>query len=103
MLPSNMNLNLKTGTAGYNNKILISDGKFSLGKNGKVNALELATMKSTAGYNNKILVSNGKNNKVIAHSTTIQGLAQKQAITHKEERADLILFLTGGFTMWFMF
>ena len=32
MLPSNMNVNIKTGTAGYNNKILVSDGKFSLGK-----------------------------------------------------------------------
>ena len=37
-----MNLNIKTGTAGYNNKILVSDGKFGLGKNDKVNALELA-------------------------------------------------------------
>ena len=32
MLPSNMNLKIKTDTVGYNNKILISDGKFSLGK-----------------------------------------------------------------------
>ena len=32
MLPSNMNLKIKTGTAGYNNKILVSDGNFSLGK-----------------------------------------------------------------------
>ena len=31
MLPSNMNLNIKTRTAKYNTKILISDGKFSLG------------------------------------------------------------------------
>ena len=37
MLPSNMNLKIKTGTVGYNNKILISDEKFSLGKNDKVN------------------------------------------------------------------
>ena len=36
MLPSNMNLNIKTRTAGNNNKILTSDWKFSLGKNGKV-------------------------------------------------------------------
>ena len=35
-----MNLNIKTGIVGYNNKILVSDGKFSLGKNDKVNALE---------------------------------------------------------------
>ena len=38
MLPSNMNLKIKTGTVGYNNKILVSDGKFSLGRNEKVNA-----------------------------------------------------------------
>ena len=32
MLPSDMKLKIKTGTVGYNNKILISDGNFSLGK-----------------------------------------------------------------------
>ena len=32
MLPSDMNLNIKTRTVRYNNKILVSDGKFSLGK-----------------------------------------------------------------------
>ena len=37
MLPSNMNLKIKTGTARYNNKILVSDSGFSLGKNDKVN------------------------------------------------------------------
>ena len=36
MLLSNMNLKIKTGTIGYNNKILVSDGKFNLGKNDKV-------------------------------------------------------------------
>ena len=41
MLPSNMNLDIRSGTVGYNNKILVSDGKFSLGKNDKVNALVL--------------------------------------------------------------
>ena len=39
MLPGDMNLNIRSGTVGYNNNILISDGKFSLGKNDKVNAL----------------------------------------------------------------
>ena len=38
MLPSDMNLKIRSGTVGYNNKILISDEKFSLGKNDKVNA-----------------------------------------------------------------
>ena len=38
MLPSDMNLKIRSETVGYNNKILVSDGKFSLGKNHKVNA-----------------------------------------------------------------
>ena len=46
MLPSNMKLKIKTGTVGYNNKILVSEGKFILGKNEKVNSLEPAAMKS---------------------------------------------------------
>ena len=32
MLPSNMELKIKTGTVRYNHKILVSDGNFSLGK-----------------------------------------------------------------------
>ena len=32
MLPSNMNLNIRPGAVGYNNKILVSDEKFSLRK-----------------------------------------------------------------------
>ena len=39
MLPSAMNLKIKTGTVGYNNKILVSDGNFSLGKNDEVNLM----------------------------------------------------------------
>ena len=37
MLPSDMELKIKTGTVGYNNKILVSDGNFSLGKNDAMN------------------------------------------------------------------
>ena len=32
MLPSDMNLKIKISTVGYNNKILVSNGNFSLGK-----------------------------------------------------------------------
>ena len=42
MLPSDMNLKIKTGTVRYSNKILISDEKLSLEKNVEVNSLELA-------------------------------------------------------------
>ena len=39
MIPSDMNLKIRSGTVGYNNKILVSDGKFILGKNEKVNSV----------------------------------------------------------------
>ena len=42
MLPSDINLNIKSGTVGYNDKIIISNGNFSLGENDKVNTFELA-------------------------------------------------------------
>ena len=85
MLPSDMNLNIKTGTARYNNKILISDGKFSLGKNDKVNALEL-------------VLSTPK----ISHKPTITH-AQKQTITHEVEKVASVLSLAGGFLIWYAF
>ena len=46
MLPSDTKLKIKTGTVGYNNKILISDGNFILGKNDEVNSLEAPAIKS---------------------------------------------------------
>ena len=48
ILLSNMNLDIMSGTVGYNNKILVSDGEFSLGKNDKVNTLEPAVPKHTS-------------------------------------------------------
>ena len=39
MLPSDLKLKIKTGTVGYNNKILVSDGNFCLGKNENVNLM----------------------------------------------------------------
>ena len=45
MIPSDMNFKIRSGTAGHNNKILISDGKFNLGKDEKVN-LAVPAMKS---------------------------------------------------------
>ena len=46
MLPSDMKLKIKTGTVGYNNKILVSNGNFILGENGKVNSLETPAIKN---------------------------------------------------------
>ena len=47
MLPSDMNLKIRLGTVGYNNKILVSDEKFSLEKNEKVISLETPATQTT--------------------------------------------------------
>ena len=39
MLPSDMTLKIRPGTVGYNNKILVSNGNFILGKNENVNLM----------------------------------------------------------------
>ena len=74
MLPSNMNLKIKTGTVGYNNKILVSDGNFSLGKNKNVNL----TTPPRSGAQGPA-VKNHKTNSlepttIESHSNTAQGL-----------------------------
>ena len=46
MLPSNMKLKIRLGTVGYNNKILVSNENFILGKNEKVNTLETPAIKN---------------------------------------------------------
>ena len=51
MLPGDMNLKIKTGTVGYNNRILVSDGNFSLGKNDEVNSMEAPAIKSQSNAN----------------------------------------------------
>ena len=67
MLPSNMKLKIKTGTVGYNNKILVSDGNFILGKNEKVNSLETPAIK-----NHK--TNSLETPAIKSHSNTTQGL-----------------------------
>ena len=65
MLPSNMKLKIKTGTVLYNNKVLISDGKFNPGKNEKVNLMVPA---------------------IKSHKTnSLQGLAQEPNFSHVKQ------------------
>ena len=96
MLPSDMELRIKTGTVGYNNKILISDGDFSLGKNDEVNSLETPAIK-----NHK--TNSLETPAIESHSNTAQGLTHAPTISHEDEKAAFILFVTGGFTVWFLF
>ena len=58
MLPSDMNLHIKIETVGYNNKILISDSKFNLGKNDNVNTegTKISHKAVTTAIHNNVLV-----------------------------------------------
>ena len=101
MLPSDMNLKIKTGTVGYNNKILLSNWKFCLGKNDKVNSLVLGPM-GPASREPVIPVPKGHpSHKVVAQQTHTHELAKKPI--HEDEKIALILSLTGIFTIWCMF
>ena len=94
MLPGDMNLNIRLGTVGYNNKILVSDGKFGLEKNGKVNSLK--PEEETTRKDSKVVQK-----PATIHSSNV--VTQKPIITHEDEKIALILFLTGGLTICFMF
>ena len=102
MLPSDLNLKIKTDTVGYNNKILISNREFSFGKNDMVNALEAPAMKSHK--NSNVVAQTSATQKDLEQTAAIHKvLEQKPTITHEEEKAALILFLTGDLTTWLMF
>ena len=107
VLPSDMNLKIRSGTVGYDNKILVSDEKFSLGKKENVN-LMAPVMKShaqTADSNEVLLLR-------LAHAPTItHGVAKRlrarrahknqepKTITHDDEKIVLVLFLASGFAI----
>ena len=89
----------RSGTVGYNNNILVSDGKFSLGKNENVN-------ETPKIYHQPTITQAQKPN--ITHLLTqaqkpthTYELAKKP--THEDEKTALVLFLTGCFTTWFTF
>ena len=92
MLPSDLNLKIGSGTVGYNNKILISDGKFSLGKNDKVNTPAIKSTQTAAAHRDS--------HYVLAHTPNITHKTQEP---HNEEKIALVLFLASGFAIWNMF
>ena len=107
-----MELKIKTGTVRYNNKIPVSDGNFSLGKNDEVNfmrpaiknhkttSLETPAMKST-----QTATRPKRNlNDVLSHTQAISQKNQEpKAITHNDEKIALVLALAGGFAIWNIF
>ena len=98
MLPSDIELRIKTGTVGYNNKILFSNGNFSLGKNDEVNAgLAKSEEETTTKQTTTI-------HKVVTKAPQpLPAPAEKAIITHEDEKIAFIILLAGGFTVWYMF
>ena len=90
MLPSDMNLKFQTGTVRYNNKILVSDGKFSLGKNDKVNSLVLGHMGPASGEPVIPMPKDHSSHKVVAQQTHAHELSQKP--TQEEEKLPFFSF-----------
>ena len=100
MLPSNMQLRIRSGTVGYNNKILVSDKKFNLGKNDEVNSpvIETNSLKTPA------IESHLNTAQGLTHAPTISQKNQKpKTIIHRDEKIALVLALAGGFAIWNMF
>ena len=107
MLPSNMELKIKTVTVGYNNKILVSNGNFSLGKNEEVNLAVPAMKIHETNSLETPAIKNHKTNSletpaIESHSNTTKGLTHAPTISHEDEKTALILLITGGFTVWFL-
>ena len=91
-----MTLKIKTGTVKYTNKILVSDGKFILGKDEKVN-LVVPAMKS---YKDSNVVKQTADSEKTA--ITHKDLERKLTITHEKVKIALILTVTGIFTIWYL-
>ena len=101
MLPSDMNLKIKTGTVRYNNKILVCDEKFSLGKNNEVNSLEAPAMKS---HKTNSLGLGPWTPLCGAHTPAISHKPQTTTHnSHNDEKIALVLFLASSFAICNMF
>ena len=97
MIPSDMNLKIRSGTVGYDNKILVSDGNFSLGKNDEVNAGSAKSEEETTTKQTTTI------HKVVTKAHQLPAPVEKAIITHEDEKIAVILLLAGGFTVWYMF
>ena len=101
MIPSDMNLKIRLGTVGYNNKILVSDGKFILGKNEKVNLVPV--MKSHK-VTQTAATPKRNSNDLLPYTPNISHKPQEpNTITHNDEKIALVLALAGGFATWNIF
>ena len=79
MLPSDMNLKIRSGTVGYNKKILVSDGKFILGKNDEVNSLEAKQAETP-------VMKSHKGSNVVTQTAVTHKDSEKTAVTQEQKR-----------------
>ena len=77
----------------YNNKILVSNRKFNLGKNDEVNA---GSAKSEEETTTKQMTTI---HKVVTKAPQLPAPAEKAIITHEDEKTAVILLLAGSFTV----
>ena len=115
MIPSDMKLKIRLGTVGYNNKILVSDGNFSLGKNDEVNLMIPASKNHKTNSSETPAMKSTKtvarpephkcnSNDVLTQAPAISQKNQKpKTITHNDEKIALVLSLAGGFAIWNIF
>ena len=108
MLPSDMNLKIKTGIVRYNSKILVSDKKFSLGKNVEVNSSEPAKVMGPpqSGGPGSGSHTTGQGSDPIALEPSIKSyklvqnkLKQRNQLLMKMKKIALVLALAGGFVI----
>ena len=113
MLPTDMNLKIRPGTVGYNNKIFVSDEKFIPGKNEKVSSLETPAINThktnsleTPAMKSTQTATRPKRNSidVLSHAPAISQKNQEpKTIIHNDEKIALVLALAGGFATWNIF
>ena len=101
MLPSDRPLEIRLGTVGYNNKILVSNEKFIQGKNEKVNSVPV--MKSHKVTQTATRPKHNSND-VLSHAPNISHKSlEPKTVTHNDEKIALVLALAGGFAIWNIF
>ena len=111
MLPSDMALKIRPVTVRYNNKVLVSDRKFSLGKNDEVNEMPKISHQSTIthGVAHRPWALRAhhelerKPNRTQAQKPTITHHELAKEPTHEDEKIVLVLALAGGFAIWNVF
>ena len=103
MLPSNMELKIKTGTVGYNNRILICNEKFILGKNDEVNLMTIAIKNHKSNSLETPTITSHKTNSLetpamkSTHNSERTADLKQTIISHEDEKVALVLSLTGIF------